>query len=63
MGNDKHGYYISSGKIREVWAKSGYESGMLGFPVSEVYRSGAYLVQKYQHGTIKYDTGRNTAWY
>ena len=36
IGNDKYGYYESSGKIREVWVKQNYEMGPLGFPISEV---------------------------
>ncbi|MBR0480279.1 hypothetical protein IJJ46_00415 [Candidatus Saccharibacteria bacterium] len=34
VGNDKYGYYESSGKVREVWKNQGFESGPLGFPTS-----------------------------
>ena len=63
VGNDKLGYFESRGKIRDVWAKSGYESGSLGFPTSDIRWVGKYLVQNYQHGRIEYDIVTNTAWH
>ena len=54
VGHELTGFYESSGKIRNVWAKSGYESGVLGFPTSPIYtneRTGI-VFQSYEHGLI-----------
>ena len=56
VGSDKTGYFESSGKIREYWAKNGFESGKFGFPTSVVYNKNGVLSQSYQKGTIQYDT-------
>ena len=54
VGNNKHGYYISMGKIRDVWESLGFESGRLGFPTAEIVEqpNGSFS-QTYQGGTIK----------
>jgi hypothetical protein len=49
VGNDSKGWYISYGKIREKWAKAGYETGRFGWPRSDVI-DGKY--QRYTGGTI-----------
>ena len=36
LGNDKKGWYISYGGARSVWARKGYEMGVLGWPKSDV---------------------------
>ena len=54
VGRDKTGYYISTGKIREVWQRLGFEFGKLGFPTSNIKEnpsSGIYY-QDYEHGCI-----------
>ena len=54
VGNNTKGWYPSSGKIREVWQKSGFESGSLGFPKSDIKgneKIGAKS-QEYQNGVI-----------
>ncbi len=53
MGNDSKGYYPSTGKIREVWRKYKFESGSLGFILSDIKETkGGYTYQKYQGGYI-----------
>ena len=59
VGNDKYGYYESTGKIREYWSKTGHESGRLGFPLSNVKTSDNYIYQKYQNGVLYYNTKTN----
>ena len=56
VGNDKYGYYESSGKLRDYWRKNGFESGKMGFPLGNIKTSGAYIYQKYQKGTLYYNT-------
>ncbi len=54
VGRDKTGYYISTGKIREVWQRLGFEFGNLGFPTSNIKENpntGIYY-QDYEHGCI-----------
>ena len=52
VGSDDTGYYISTGKIREAWAKSGYQTGELGLPIENItYTNGVYR-QNYQGGHI-----------
>ena len=36
VGNDQHGWFVSRGKSREVWATYGFEGGILGWPTSEL---------------------------
>ena len=54
VGNDEYGYYESRGKIREVWSKQNYESGTLGFPISNISenKSTGIVFQQYQNGFI-----------
>ena len=56
VGNDKVGFYESTGALREYWRKSGYESGKMGFPTSNVRISGNYQYQQYQNGVLYYNT-------
>ena len=54
VGSDKTGFFESSGKIREVWAKNGFESGRLGFPTSGIISDGKNTTyQKYEGGIIE----------
>ena len=55
VGNDKVGFYESTGALREYWRKSGYESGKMGFPTSNVRTSGNYQYQQYQNGVLYYN--------
>lgn len=54
VGNDTYGYHDSSGMIRTVWAKSGFESGKFGFPVEDVQMNAktGIFYQKFQNGYI-----------
>ncbi len=54
VGSDKTGYFESTGKIREVWKKQGFESGTLGFPTSniEINTETGIKFQYYQKGVI-----------
>ena len=36
VGNDSNGWYISYGKSRAVWQRKGFESGVLGWPKSDI---------------------------
>ncbi|MBR3263996.1 hypothetical protein IKF94_02050 [Candidatus Saccharibacteria bacterium] len=58
VGNDAKGYYVSQGKIREIWAEQGFEGGRLGFPTSGIiyHPENATYTQNYEHGAILYDT-------
>ncbi len=58
VGSSKTGYYESSGKIREVWQKNGFEGGKLGFPLSNIMedKENSTIYQKYQGGTIECTT-------
>ena len=53
VGDDSHGYYISMGKIRDVWASFNFEYGKLGFPISNIQNStDGTEYQLYEGGTI-----------
>ena len=56
VGNDKVGFYESTGALREYWRRSGFESGKMGFPTSNVRTSGNYQYQQYQNGVLYYNT-------
>ena len=61
LGNEKVGYWESTGLIREKFAKLGYEHGKMGLPVTQEFttdRGGWY--QEYQNGFI---IGNPTAGY
>ena len=36
VGSESTGFYESRGKIREMWQSLGFESGILGFPISSI---------------------------
>ncbi|MDP9887832.1 uncharacterized protein with LGFP repeats/uncharacterized protein YkwD [Pseudarthrobacter enclensis] len=46
------GAHISTGPIRDAWRATGYESGFLGYPVSEIYNIEGGTAQTYQNGVI-----------
>ena len=49
------GSWASSGPIRAAWAKSGFENGRLGYPISGEYSIGSGATeQQFQGGTIKW---------
>ena len=53
IGSDKYGYYVSMGGIRNVWEKSGFESGILGFLKSDINTTQSGIsYQQYDHGFI-----------
>ncbi len=53
VGSNKTGFFESRGKIRDFWQKKGFESGQLGFPLSNITTDGNNTVrQKYQGGTV-----------
>lgn len=52
VGSDKTGYYVSSGKIRSVWASTDYERGKLGKPTSNPTKDGDVTYQSYEKGYI-----------
>ena len=57
VGNDQKGWFVSTGKIREVWASHGYEFGSLGFGLGEIIEDEALglTYQKYENGIIAGD--------
>ena len=61
-----NGAWESYGVIRQRWAELGYENGILGYPIDEVYcyknakNSNDYCVQRYDNGYII--SGPNGAW-
>ena len=62
VGNKAHGYYVSMGEIRSVWAKHDWEFGPLGFPKSDIITDNKDLqYQRYEGGTIYY-SDRQGAW-
>lgn len=62
VGNDKYGYWESSGKLRKYWRSHGGEAGKMGYPTSNIKTSGKTIYQKYSRGTLYYNTanGRYT---
>lgn len=52
VGNDSKGWFESRGKIRDVWARQGYESGALGFPAGNITESNGVYSQKYTGGVV-----------
>ncbi|MDO4729582.1 MAG: hypothetical protein Q4A96_00045 [Candidatus Saccharibacteria bacterium] len=55
VGADDTGYWISSGKSRDVWAASGFERGALGYPISNLAKdatTGLYQ-QSYTNGVVE----------
>ena len=52
VGNKSHGYYISMGKIRDVWSAQNWEFGPLGFPTSNIIEDGDRRYQRYEGGII-----------
>ena len=54
VGNDSRGWFVSTGRSRTVWAKYGYEGGILGFPTSEIQENTATGIkwQNYTGGVI-----------
>jgi uncharacterized protein with LGFP repeats len=53
MGNDSKGWYPSTGKTREYWAKQNYEMGKLGFYLSDIKTTATGATyQKFQGGYV-----------
>lgn len=57
------GAHISVGGIRSLWASTGYESGRLGYPISDEYLTGndGSVAQNYQGGVIHWSPGVPTS--
>jgi endonuclease/exonuclease/phosphatase family metal-dependent hydrolase len=55
------GAHISQGLIRSAWAKTGYETGTLGYPTTDEYPVTGGIAQKFQKGTITVNTATGTA--
>ena len=54
VGKDSTGYFVSMGKFRDVWAKEGFESGTLGFPINDIESNPSTGIswQQYEKGFI-----------
>ena len=54
LGKRETGYYISMGKIRDVWVSQGWEFGPLGFPKSNILSNSASGIewQEFENGFI-----------
>ena len=51
--SEKDGCFESLfGKIRDAWARTGFQSGTLGAPADDVYTSGKLSWQRYQNGFV-----------
>jgi hypothetical protein len=44
------------GAVRDHWARSGWENGWLGFPAREPVQSGDVVSQRFQGGTVSWNT-------
>ena len=53
VGNAQKGYYVSMGGIRKVWSSNGFESGILGFPRSDILTDeNGFKYQEYDNGYV-----------
>ena len=54
VGNPKKGFYVSKGDIRKVWAEHKFESGELGFPISNILSNPSTGIewQQFENGYI-----------
>ncbi|WP_171042326.1 LGFP repeat-containing protein [Sinomonas gamaensis] len=57
------GAHSSYGPIRQAWQSTGFESGRLGYPTSEVYTVPNGTAQDFQGGKIVYSNGTATITY
>ncbi|TQJ40912.1 LGFP repeat-containing protein [Arthrobacter sp. SLBN-112] len=59
MWSPATGAHISVGAIRTIWASTGFESGRLGYPTSDEYKTGndGSVAQNYQGGIIHVSPG------
>lgn len=57
------GAHESFGPIRQAWASTGFETGKLGYPTSEVYSVTNGTEQDFQGGKIVYSNGTATITY
>jgi hypothetical protein len=48
------------GRIRDAWAAAGWESGSLGYPISDEYAEGDGRGGDFEHGHIHWSAGTNT---
>lgn len=55
------GAHISQGAIRSAWAKTGYETGTLGYPTTDEYAVSGGIEQKFQKGVITINTTTGAA--
>ncbi|MCC9145660.1 MULTISPECIES: hypothetical protein [unclassified Arthrobacter] len=55
------GAYVSkAGPIRDVYAAQGYQTGKLGFPLSDEYASAGGLIQDYEGGRLIWSASHGT---
>jgi uncharacterized protein with LGFP repeats len=54
------GAHAVAGQIRDAWAAQGYETGRLGYPVEEARRVANGTAQRFQGGTVTYDSATRT---
>jgi uncharacterized protein with LGFP repeats len=57
MWSPATGAHSTVGAIRQTWAATGFESGRLGYPLTNEYVSGAGVAQDYQGGRINWTSG------
>jgi uncharacterized protein with LGFP repeats len=57
------GAHSSYGPIRQAWQSTGFESGKLGYPTSEIYTVPNGTAQDFQGGKIVYSNGTATITY
>ena len=48
------------GRIRDAWARSGWERGPLGYPTSDEYAEGDGRRSDFEHGFIHWSAATNT---
>ena len=54
------GAYEVHGRIRDAWAAAGWETGSLGYPISDEYAEGDGRGADFQHGHIHWSATTNT---
>lgn len=55
------GAHISQGAIRTAWAKTGYETGTLGYPTTDEYAVSGGIAQTFQKGSVTINTATGLA--
>lgn len=56
-----NGAFEVHGAIRDLWGESGWETGALGYPVSDEYATESGRRSDFEHGYIVYDSASDTA--